>query len=154
MGGRYDNPNEPFLHSHIVNKCLMNDQVLLLPTIFAKLEEKTLYLFGAVNVVTIVVVWALYPETNQRTLEEMDLVFASDSIWNWDAERNFKILKEQNPELVQAAQRGNSVVDPEAGFKGGRQGSLVPKDLSLEAKEYGNSSEEEKVTEGVKHDRL
>ncbi|KAF6222276.1 hypothetical protein HO133_001362 [Letharia lupina] len=128
--------------------------VLLLPTIFAKLEEKTLYLFGAVNVVTIVVVWALYPETNQRTLEEMDLVFASDSIWNWDAERNFKILKEQNPELVQAAQRGNSVVDPEAGFKGGRQGSLVPKDLSLEAKEYGNSSEEEKVVEGVKHDRL
>ena len=154
MGGRYESPNEPFLHSHVVNKCLTNDQVLLLPTIFAKLEEKTLYLFGAVNVVTIVVVWALYPETNQRTLEEMDLVFASDSIWNWDAERNFKILKEQNPELVQAAQRGNSVVDPEAGFKGGRQGSLVPKDLSLEAKEYGNSSEEEKVTEGVKHDRL
>ncbi len=66
----------------------------------------------------------------------MDLVFASDSIWNWEAERNFKILKEQNPELVQAAQRGNSVVDPESGLKGGRQGSLVPRNLSLDAKEY------------------
>ena len=78
----------------------------------------------------------------------MDLVFASDSIWNWEAERNFKILKEQNPELVQAAQRGNSVVDPEAGMKGGRQGSLVPRSPDSEAKEY----EAEKV--GVKHDGL
>ncbi len=59
-----------------------NEQVLLLPTIFNKLNEKTLYIFGAVNVISIVVVWALYPESNQRTLEEMDLVFAGDSIWN------------------------------------------------------------------------
>lgn len=78
----------------------------------------------------------------------MDLVFASDSIWNWEAERNFKILKEQNPELVQAAQRGNSVVDPEAGLKSGRQGSLVPRNMSLEAKEY----EDEKVVAGTKED--
>ena len=105
--------------------------VLLLPTIFKKLNEKTLYLFGAVNAATIVIVWALYPETNQRTLEEMNLVFAADSIWNWEAERNFKILKEQNPELVQAAQRGNSVIDPETGAYG-RQGSLVPRNMSLD----------------------
>ena len=109
---------------------LLTSQVLLLPTIFKALNEKTLYLFGAVNAFTIVMVWALYPETNQRTLEEMNLVFASDSIWNWEAERNFAILKEQNPELVQAAQRGDSVVDPE-GY-GGRQGSLVPRNLSLD----------------------
>jgi len=106
--------------------------VLLLPTIFAKLNEKTLYLFGAVNLATIVIVWALYPETNQRTLEEMNLVFASDSIWNWEAEKNFAVLKEQNPELVQAARRGGSVVDPETGAK--RQGSLVPRNISLDAK--------------------
>ena len=80
----------------------------------------------------------------------MDLVFASDSIWNWEAERNFKILKEQNPELVQAAQRGNSVVDPEAGIKGGRQGSLVPRNMSLVANEYAD----EKVVDGTKHDDI
>lgn len=40
----------------------------------------------------------------------MNLLFASDSIWNWDAEKNFAILKEENPELVQAARRGSSVV--------------------------------------------
>lgn len=40
-------------------------------------------------------VWALYPETNQRTLEEIDLLFASDSIWNWEAEKNFARLRAQ-----------------------------------------------------------
>ena len=105
--------------------------VLLLPTIFKKLEEKTLYIFGAVNVLSIVVVWAFYPESNQRTLEEMNLVFASDSPWVWDAERNFAILKAENPELVQAAARGQSVIDPETGvprstsISGGRKGSLI-----------------------------
>ena len=105
--------------------------MLLLPTIFAKLQENTLHIFGAVNILSIVVVWALYPETNQRTLEEMNLVFASDSIWNWEAEKNYKLLVEQNPELVQAARRNSSVVDPETGLpkadreKEGRRPSLV-----------------------------
>ena len=89
--------------------------VLLLPTIFAKLNEKTLYIFGGVNVLSLVVVWALYPESNQRTLEEMDLVFASDSIWNWEAEKNFKRLKDENPDLVAAAASGRSIIDPETG---------------------------------------
>ena len=85
---------------------------------FAAINEKTLYIFGICNAITIPMVWALYPETNQRTLEEMNLVFASDSIWNWEAERNFKILKEQNPQLVQAA-RARSVGDLENSKRGG-----------------------------------
>ncbi|KAJ3939223.1 uncharacterized protein N0V96_010669 [Colletotrichum fioriniae] len=89
--------------------------VLLLPTIFEKLNEKTLYLFGAVNFVSLVVVWALYPESNQRTLEEMDLVFASDSIWAWEAEKEFAKLKAENPSLVHSAHMGHGVVDPETG---------------------------------------
>ena len=114
--------------------------VLLLPTMFNALHEKALYVFGAVNAATIVIVWALYPETNQRTLEEMNLVFAADSIWNWEAERNYKILKEQNPELVQAAQRGNSVIDPETGTK--RTGSLVPRNLSLDAHAFDKGNDD------------
>lgn len=109
-------------------------KTLLLPTIFAKLHSSTFYIFGGVNILSIIVVWALYPETNQRTLEEMNLVFASDSIWNWEAEKNYKILVEENPDLVQAARRGSSVVDPETGLPkpdrmdekdGVRKGSLV-----------------------------
>ena len=92
---------------------------LLCPVMFAALGEKTLYIFAACNVITIPMVWAFYPESNQRTLEEMNLLFAADSVWNWDAERNFAILKEQNPELVQAAQRGHSVIDPETGLRRG-----------------------------------
>jgi hypothetical protein len=90
---------------------------LLCPVMFNAIGEKTLYIFGACNVITIPMVWALYPETNQRTLEEMDLVFAADSPWVWDAEENFRRLKEENPNLVLAASRGNSVIDPEAGLK-------------------------------------
>uniref|UniRef100_A0A0B7JWW8 Major facilitator superfamily (MFS) profile domain-containing protein n=1 Tax=Bionectria ochroleuca TaxID=29856 RepID=A0A0B7JWW8_BIOOC len=90
--------------------------VLLLPTIFDRLNEKTLYIFGGVNIFCIAVVWALYPESNQRTLEEMNLVFSSDSIWAWDAEREFARLKQENPELVQAAaRRGSHAADPEMG---------------------------------------
>ncbi|KAL6240257.1 hypothetical protein RBB50_012823 [Rhinocladiella similis] len=103
------------------------EQVLLLPTIFARLNEKTLYIFGAVNAFSLLVVWAFYPETNQRTLEEMDLVFASDSIWNWEAEKNFAILKEENPELIQAAKRGHSIVHPETGLPTSRTPSASTK---------------------------
>ncbi|KAK1822561.1 hypothetical protein LTR12_002908 [Friedmanniomyces endolithicus] len=109
--------------------------VLLLPTIFVALNEKTLYIFGGVNALSILVVWALYPETNQRTLEEMNLVFAADSIWNWEAERNFAVLKAENPGLVRAAKGGSMSVDvdPETGLpatggekeEGGRRMSLI-----------------------------
>lgn len=65
-------------------------------------------------------VWALYPESNHCTLEEMDLLFAADRPWVWDAEKNFTKLTEQHPELV-AARRGSSIVDPESGVGGTRR---------------------------------
>ena len=92
---------------------------------FSSIGEKTLYIFGAANVFTIPMVWALYPESNQRTLEEMDLLFAADTPWNWDAERNFARLCEENPQLVQAARRGDSVVDPESGKPRSRKASFA-----------------------------
>ncbi|KAI9808319.1 MAG: hypothetical protein M1825_004776 [Sarcosagium campestre] len=103
---------------------------LLCPVMFAAIGEKTLYIFAICNAITIPMVWALYPESNQRTLEEMNLLFAADTPWVWDAERNFALLKAQNPDLVQAARRGESVVDTEAGLahrrRSGRNFSLVP----------------------------
>ena len=113
---------------------------------FKNIAEKTFYLYGAVNFVTIPIVWALYPESNQRTLEEMDLLFASDSWWNWDAERTYATLCEQNPELVQAAQRGNSVVDPETGA---RKGS-VARGPSLVPQTDGNESPTDSDEKGIK----
>ncbi|EHL01506.1 putative Sugar transporter STL1 [Glarea lozoyensis 74030] len=72
---------------------------LLCPVMFNAIGEKTLYIFGISNAITLPMVWALYPESNQRTLEEMDLLFAAPTPWNWDAERNFARLKAENPEL-------------------------------------------------------
>jgi len=69
-------------------------------------------------------VWALYPESNQRTLEEMDLLFAADSPWVWDAEKKFRELQESNPDLVASARRGNSVADAESGVVEKRGASL------------------------------
>ncbi|KAL3418715.1 hypothetical protein PVAG01_10431 [Phlyctema vagabunda] len=89
---------------------------LLCPVMFDAIGEKTLYIFAISNVITIPMVWALYPESNQRTLEEMDLLFAADTPWNWDAERNFAILKAENPDLIQAARQKQSVLDPESGL--------------------------------------
>ncbi len=43
--------------------------------------------------------WALYPESSQRTLEEIDLLFAADSPWAWTAESNFQALKMANAQL-------------------------------------------------------
>jgi len=90
---------------------------LLCPIMFSSIGEATLYIFGAANLISIPMVWALYPETNQRTLEEIDLLFEADSPWVWAAEKHFAKLKEENPNLAFAASRGNSVVDPELGSK-------------------------------------
>ena len=75
-------------------------QTLLLPVCFASIGEKTYYLFGIANAISIPFVWALYPESNQRTLEEMNLLFAADTPWNWDAEATFARLKKEMPEIA------------------------------------------------------
>jgi len=85
---------------------------------FSAIGEKTLYIFAISNVITIPMVWALYPESNQRTFEEMDLLFAAKTPWVWDAEKRFAALKEEHPEIGQAARKGQKVVDPETGVHG------------------------------------
>lgn len=80
---------------------------------FDAIGAKTLFIFGACNFITIPMVWALYPESNQRTLEEMDLLFASDSVWNWEAEKHFKLMRQQNPDLLHGSRRGATGADPE-----------------------------------------
>lgn len=56
----------------------------------------------------------------------MDLLFAANTPWNWDAEKTYKVLAEENPQLVQAAKRSQSVVDPETGLPaGGRRSSYA-----------------------------
>ncbi|UPK95412.1 hypothetical protein LCI18_006347 [Fusarium solani-melongenae] len=86
---------------------------LLCPVMFSNIGENTLHIFGACNLLAIPMVWALYPESNQRTLEEMDLLFAADTPWVWDAEKKFAELKAEKPELVTASGHGRGVLDVE-----------------------------------------
>ncbi|KAJ5307061.1 hypothetical protein N7508_006076 [Penicillium antarcticum] len=88
---------------------------LALPYIFGAIGENTLHVFGAVNLISIPIVWILYPESSQRTLEEMDLLFAAKSPWVWSAEANFTALKAENPDVGAARQR-DSVVQAEKGL--------------------------------------
>ncbi|KAI8712570.1 hypothetical protein NCS52_01355500 [Fusarium sp. LHS14.1] len=86
---------------------------LLCPVMFDNIGENTLHIFGACNLLAIPMVWALYPESNQRTLEEMDLLFAADTPWVWDAEKKFAELKAEKPELITASGNGRGVLDVE-----------------------------------------
>lgn len=91
---------------------------LLCPVMFGAIGEKTLYIFGACNMVAIPMVWALYPETNQRSLEEIDLLFAAPTPWVWDAESTFARLKEERPELLEGNGSGKRSGDVEDGVLG------------------------------------
>lgn len=76
---------------------------------FNRIGENTLHIFGAINFLSIPLVWALYPETANRTLEEMDFLFMSDSPWVWNEEANFRRLK---GESERARAEGKAAVAP------------------------------------------
>jgi hypothetical protein len=53
----------------------------------------------------------------------MNLLFAADSPFVWDAEKNYRILVEENPELVRAARRGSMAAgDLEGQLRSGSDG--------------------------------
>jgi hypothetical protein len=109
---------------------LILTQTLLCPVMFSSIGKKTLYIFAISNVITIPMVWALYPESNQRTLEEMDLLFAAETPWVWDAEKRFAMLKVEYPEIAHAAHSGKIVHDG--------SGKIIP---DPERAEIGKDSE-------------
>lgn len=63
---------------------------LVNPTIFNSLENRTYFFFGGLNLIWIFFIYALYPETNNRSLESIDALFATDSVWAWHAEQAYK----------------------------------------------------------------
>ncbi|KAF8064392.1 general substrate transporter [Lyophyllum atratum] len=82
---------------------------LLNPVMFSKIGENTLHIFGVINFLSIPLVWALYPETANRTLEEMDLLFASKSPFVWEEEKHFQKLKAE----LESGRRMSEVVESE-----------------------------------------
>ncbi|KAG9562987.1 general substrate transporter, partial [Aureobasidium melanogenum] len=90
---------------------------LLCPVMFDNIGEKTFYIFAASNVISIPLVYIFLPETNQRTLEEVNILFSASTPFAWDAEKHFAEFQAGNPTYVSGS-RGNSIVDPETGLRG------------------------------------
>lgn len=71
---------------------------LLCPIMFSKIGEKTLYIFGICNFISLVLVYLFCPETANRTLEDIDFLFANDSWLASKSEADFRTIKFQKDE--------------------------------------------------------
>lgn len=95
--------------------------MLLSPVMFNAIAEKTVYIFGAVNIACIFLVYFFVPETARRTLEEIDWLFSPRSIWAKDAEKAFKdqtIAKGSHAKAVNVALKDPESMkqEPEAAY--------------------------------------
>ncbi len=63
---------------------------LLVPIMFDGIGEKTFYVFGAAMFAYIPIIYCFFPETSGRTLEAMDFLFASKSLFVWHEEAEFQ----------------------------------------------------------------
>ncbi|KAF4833165.1 Sugar transporter STL1 [Colletotrichum siamense] len=63
---------------------------LVNPIMFDVLENRTYFLFAGLNLVWIPIVYLFYPETSGRSLESIDALFAANSVFTWNMERNYK----------------------------------------------------------------
>ncbi|KAI7875110.1 general substrate transporter [Lichtheimia hyalospora FSU 10163] len=60
------------------------------PPMLSSLGWASFLVFAGLNFLTIPIVWAFYPETSSKTLEELDAVFSTKSILVFKAEKELK----------------------------------------------------------------
>ena len=76
---------------------------LLVPVMFASINEKTFYVFGALMLSYVPLVYCFVPETAGLSLETIDFLFASDSWFVWKGEKVFQErLEAFQSQVVQA----------------------------------------------------
>lgn len=66
----------------------------------ASIGYKTFYIFGALNYVSLIVVYCFFPETAGRSLESIDLLFRSNSWFVWNNEKDYRRLKAEHDAMV------------------------------------------------------
>lgn len=71
---------------------------LLCPVMFSNIGEKTLYIFGICNFISLAAVYLFCPETANRTLEDIDHLFANDSWLASKSEADFRRITMYNTE--------------------------------------------------------
>jgi hypothetical protein len=72
---------------------------LAAPQMFTSLGPYAFFIFAAFNLIAVAMVYCFYPEVACRTLEEIDLLFASKTPFVWDEEKKFRELRAQHAEL-------------------------------------------------------
>jgi len=75
---------------------------------FGALGPEAFYIHAGFNLFAVAFVYCFYPETCNRTLEEIDLLFASSSPFVWETEKRFRELKAEHAEL--GAVHGDRVI--------------------------------------------
>ncbi len=78
---------------------------LVIPSMFATLEWKTLIVFGTFNFASLPLVYFFFPETNGRTLEEINLLFAAESPFVKANEDQFLVMVNAADGNVAVAER-------------------------------------------------
>ncbi|KAK4901019.1 hypothetical protein LTR49_027372 [Elasticomyces elasticus] len=87
---------------------------LAAPKMFGALGPSAFYIHAVFNLFAVAVVYCFYPEVACRTLEEIDLLFASKSPFVWTTERRFQKLKLEHAGLVRGGGLSKTLDDEEA----------------------------------------
>lgn len=64
--------------------------VLANPSIFATLENRAYFMFAGFNLLWVLIVYLIYPETKDRSLESIDILFIPKSPFYWAGERSWR----------------------------------------------------------------
>ena len=88
---------------------------------FATLQNRTYFLFAALNLLWIPLVYLFYPETKDRSLESIEALFATKSPLAWKMEEAYwdgvAVLADRRKSVAAVADRSDSSV-AEKGFHG------------------------------------
>jgi len=79
--------------------------VLANPSIFATLENRAYFMFAGFNLLWVLIVYLIYPETKDRSLESINFLFIPRSPTYWASERSYR--EHHNGDVL--AEHGNDV---------------------------------------------
>ncbi|KAK4248969.1 MFS sugar transporter [Corynascus novoguineensis] len=93
--------------------------VLVNPIMFDKLENRTYFLFAGLNLLWIPIIYLFYPETADRSLESIDVLFSTKRPYNWDMERAYR----EHGDILREGRSDDSAIDD--GSEGDKAKELV-----------------------------
>lgn len=97
--------------------------VLANPSIFATLENRAYFMFAGFNLLWVIIVYLIYPETKDRSLESIDILFIPKSPLYWASERSWR--EHNNGDIL--AGRDSNVAEKARQLKGDTKSEVTEK---------------------------